>query len=168
MMIFLCCSFASASYTSRNPSSLSVDRLNSKKYQIFKTSLIATPSGRLPQKQFTKKDPGSRLYRVSWLFLTGIVISISYGFSASSSLLQILRNSSRRHSVLSKMGVTPVRVRKNIILLQIPVIHVQFEVCVLVCVCVHKHQRLHARIRCLTGMVSQWNFKLPVTITFVF
>jgi len=64
-MMLLCCSFASASFTSRNPSSLSVDRLNSHIHTIFRASLIATPSGRLPQKQFTKKDPGSRLYRVS-------------------------------------------------------------------------------------------------------
>ena len=33
-------------------------------------------------------------------FLKGIVTSVSCAFSASSSLLQILRNSSRRHSVL--------------------------------------------------------------------
>ena len=31
--------------------SLSVDRLNSKIYPIFRASLIATPSGRLPQKR---------------------------------------------------------------------------------------------------------------------
>jgi len=30
---------------------------------------IATPSGRLPQKWFTKKDSGSRLYRWWWLLL---------------------------------------------------------------------------------------------------
>jgi len=64
-MMLLCCSFASASFTSKNPLSLSVDRLNSKTHTIFRASLIATPSGRLPQKRFTKKDPGSRLYRVS-------------------------------------------------------------------------------------------------------
>jgi len=44
-MMLLCCSFASASFTSRNPSSLSVDRLNSKIYTICRSSLIATPSG---------------------------------------------------------------------------------------------------------------------------
>jgi len=59
---------ASASFTSRNPSSLSIVRLNSKIYSICKASLIATPSGHLPQKWFTKKDSGLRLYRVSWLF----------------------------------------------------------------------------------------------------
>jgi len=44
--------------TSRNPSSLSIDRLYSKIYTTFRGTLIATPSGRLPQKRFTKKDPG--------------------------------------------------------------------------------------------------------------
>ena len=66
MMLLCCqCSFASAGFTSRNPSSLSVDRLNSKICTICTASLIATPSGRLPQKRFTKKAAGSRLYRVS-------------------------------------------------------------------------------------------------------
>jgi len=37
-MMFLCYSFASASFTSRNPSSLSVDRLNSKVYTICRLS----------------------------------------------------------------------------------------------------------------------------------
>jgi len=32
---------------------------------IFRVSLIAAPSGRLVQKRFMKKDPGSRLYHVS-------------------------------------------------------------------------------------------------------
>jgi len=64
-MMLLCCSFASASFTSRNPSSLSVDSLNSKICTICRASLIATPSGRLSQKRFSKKDPGSRLYRAS-------------------------------------------------------------------------------------------------------
>jgi len=76
---------------SRNPSSLSVDYLNSKIYTICISSLIVTPSGCLPQKRFWKKDSSSRLYRASWLFLTGIVTSISCAFSASSSLLQILK-----------------------------------------------------------------------------
>jgi len=106
--MLLCCSLASAPFISRNPSSLSVDRLNSKIYPIFRASLIATPSSRLPQKQFTTKDPGSRLYCVSWLFLTGIFTSISCAFSASSSLLQILRNSSRRHSVLMLLSSSTV------------------------------------------------------------
>ena len=48
LMMLLCCSFTSASFTSRNPSSLSIDRLNSKIYTICKASLIAIPSGRLP------------------------------------------------------------------------------------------------------------------------
>ena len=67
-MMLLCCSFSSASFTSRNPSSLFVDRSNSKIYLICRAPLIANPSGRLPQKRFTKKDSGSRLYRASWLF----------------------------------------------------------------------------------------------------
>jgi len=70
--------------------------------------MIATPSDCLPQERFTKKDPGSRLYRVSWLFLTGVVTSISCAFSASSSLLQILRNSSRHHSVLMLLSLSSV------------------------------------------------------------
>jgi hypothetical protein len=37
--MILCCSFASASFTSRNPSSLSVDRLNSKIYTICKAEI---------------------------------------------------------------------------------------------------------------------------------
>jgi len=53
--MLLCCSFASAYITSTNPSSLSVDRLNSKIYPICRASLIANLSGRLPQKRFTKK-----------------------------------------------------------------------------------------------------------------
>jgi len=99
-IMLLCCSFASAFLTSRNSSSLSVDRLNSKIYTICRALLIATPPDRLPQIRFTKKDTGSKFYRVSWLFCTGIVISISCAFCTRSSLLQILRNSSRRHSVL--------------------------------------------------------------------
>jgi len=75
--------------------------LEFKIWLIFRASLIATPSGHLFQKRFTKplKDPGSRLYRTSWLFLTSILTSISCAFSVRSSLLQILRNSSRRHCV---------------------------------------------------------------------
>jgi len=106
--MILYCSFASASFTSRNPPSLSVDHLNCKKIMIwvFRASLIATPSWCLPQKWFMNKDPGLRLYRVSWLFLTGIVTSISCAFSSSSSLLQNLRNSSRRHSVLMLLSLS--------------------------------------------------------------
>jgi len=52
-------------FTSRNPSSLSVDNLNSKIFTICISSLIATLSSCLPQKRFTKKYPGSRLYRAS-------------------------------------------------------------------------------------------------------
>ena len=40
--------------------------------------------------------------------MTGIVTSISCAFSASSSLLQILRNSSRRHSVLMLLSLSSV------------------------------------------------------------
>ena len=75
---------------------------------ICRSSFIATPSGRLPQKQFTKKDPGSRLYRASWLFLTGNVASISCAFSASSFLLQILWNSFRHHSRLMLLSLSSV------------------------------------------------------------
>ena len=39
--------------------------LKFKIYTICISSLIATPSSCLPQKRFTKKDPGSRLYRAS-------------------------------------------------------------------------------------------------------
>jgi len=89
LMMLLFCSFASASFTARNPSSLAVDRLNSKIYTIFRASLIATPSGRLPQRRLTKKNSGSRLCRASWLwlFLTGTVTTIPCAFSASSCLL---------------------------------------------------------------------------------
>jgi len=50
LMTLLCYSFASTSFTLRNSSSLSVDRLNSKIYTICISSLIANPSSRLPQK----------------------------------------------------------------------------------------------------------------------
>jgi len=49
-MMLLCCSFASAFSTSRNHLSLSVDRLDYEIYTICISSLIATPSSRLPQK----------------------------------------------------------------------------------------------------------------------
>jgi len=75
---------------------------------ICRAWLIATPSGRLSQKRFTKKDTGSKLYRVSWLFLTGIVTSISCAFSTRSSLLQILRTTSRLHSVLMIFSLSSV------------------------------------------------------------
>ena len=48
----------------------------SKIYTICRDSLIVTTSSRLPQKQFTKKDTGWKLYSVSRLLLTGIVTSI--------------------------------------------------------------------------------------------
>ena len=41
-------------------------------------------------------------------FLIGILTSISCALSAKSSLLQILRNSSRRHSVLILLSVSSV------------------------------------------------------------
>ena len=72
---------------------------------IFRASLIATLSGCLPQKRFTKKDPGSRLYRVSWLFLTGIVTSISCAFSASSSLLYFYIVSDHTQSQIRNRGI---------------------------------------------------------------
>ena len=109
-MMLLCCSFSSASFTARNPSSLSesVDHLNSEICTICRASFSATPSRHLSRKQFTKKDSGSRLYRASWLFLTGIVTSISCAFSVRSSFLQILRHSSRRHSVLMLLSLSSV------------------------------------------------------------
>ena len=92
--------FASASFTSRNLSSLSIDRLNSRIYMICRASLIETSSDRLPQKRFTKKD--------AHFFLTGIVTSISRAFSASSSLLKILENSFCRYSVLMLLSLSSV------------------------------------------------------------
>jgi len=61
--MLLCCSFTFASFTSRNPSSLSVNHLNSKTNSISTTLLIATPSSCLYQKhsEFTQKDTGLRL-----------------------------------------------------------------------------------------------------------
>jgi len=111
-MMLLCCSFASASFTSRNPSSLSVNPLNSKIYTICRASLYSTPSGRLRQKRFTKEDTG--LCRATCLFLTGLV---SFFFdwnchidilclSSRPSLLQIHRKSSRRHSVLMQLSLS--------------------------------------------------------------
>jgi len=64
---------ASASFTSRNSSSLVVDCWKSKIHTICRASLIETPSGGLPQNRFTKKDWGLKLYHASWLFLIGIV-----------------------------------------------------------------------------------------------
>jgi len=58
-MMILCCSFASASFTSGNPWCLSVDRAFSKIYTICGALLIATPFSRLPQKWVTKKDTKS-------------------------------------------------------------------------------------------------------------
>jgi len=60
LMLLICCCLC----TYKNPSSLSIDRLNSKIYPIYRASLIATPSSRLLQKQFTKKPTGSKLYPV--------------------------------------------------------------------------------------------------------
>jgi len=106
--MLLCCSFASASLTFRNPSSLSVDRSNSNIYTICRAllPLIATPIRSPAQERFTKKDTGSRLYRTSWICFTVIVTSISCAFNARSSLLQILRNSSPRHSVLILLSLS--------------------------------------------------------------
>jgi len=84
-MILLCCSFASASFTSRNHSPLSVDRLNSKIYTICRASLNAPLSGRLPQKQFVEKEVGSRLYCLSSLFF---LLMFSPLFLVPQSLLQ--------------------------------------------------------------------------------
>ena len=53
-IMLLCYAFISASFASRNPSSLSVDSLHSQIHTICRSSLIATPSGCLPQKWFTK------------------------------------------------------------------------------------------------------------------
>ena len=69
---------ASASFPSSDTSSLLVDFWNSKIYTICKASLIEILSGRLPQKRFTKKDCGSRLYRAFRLFLNGIVFLAAY------------------------------------------------------------------------------------------
>ena len=109
-IMLLCYAFASASFTSMNPSSRSVYRLISNIYTICRASLIATHCVRLPQKRISKKGTGSKLQRVSWLFWTGIVTYISCAFSARSSLLQILRNSSqaRRHSVLMLFSLSSV------------------------------------------------------------
>jgi len=73
LMMLLRCSFASASFTSKNPSSLSVDCLNSTINTICSASLIATPFGGLTQKQFSKKDPGMSLHHASCE--TGLVLS---------------------------------------------------------------------------------------------
>ena len=54
-MILLCCSFASAFFTYRNPSSLFVDSLNSKMYSICTSSLIATPSVACPRNKYRRK-----------------------------------------------------------------------------------------------------------------
>jgi len=87
--------------------SQSVDHLNSKIYTICRASTV-TPSSCLPQKQFMKRDTGSRLYCLSSLLSTGIVTCISYAFSARSFPVQILRTSSRRHSVLMLLSLSSV------------------------------------------------------------
>ena len=58
-MMFLCCSFASASFVSKKPSSLPVDHLNSNMKTLCFALSITTPSGRLFQKHSAKKRPGS-------------------------------------------------------------------------------------------------------------
>ena len=68
-LIFLCFSFASASFSSRKSSSLSVDSSDSKVYTISRVCLIAAPYGRLPQKRCIKLDLRLRLYRQSSFFL---------------------------------------------------------------------------------------------------
>jgi len=56
-MMLLCCSFVSASFTSSNPSSLSVDYLDSNIYTICRASLIATPySQRADVTEFFKSE----------------------------------------------------------------------------------------------------------------
>ena len=55
-----------------------------------------------------KKATGSKLYRVSWFCLTGTLTSISCAFSTRSSLMQIHRNSFRRHSVLMLLSSSSV------------------------------------------------------------
>jgi len=108
MLLYL--SFASASFTSRNPSSLSVDRLNSEIYPVCRASLISTPSGRLPQKIIYEERLWIEVVPCLLTFWTGIVTSISCALSARSSLLQILRNSSqaRRYSVLMLLSLSSV------------------------------------------------------------
>ena len=54
-MILLYCSLASASFTSRNPSSLSVDRLNSKIYTICRALLIGAHPVACPRNDFRKR-----------------------------------------------------------------------------------------------------------------
>ena len=106
--MLLCCSLVSASFSSSNLSSLSVDRLNSKIYTICRSSVIVSLSGRLPKIKLAEKDTGPKLSRVSWPFLTGIVPSTSCAFYIRSSLLQILKNSSHRHSVLTLLTLSSV------------------------------------------------------------
>ena len=143
-MMRLCCSFASASVTSRNPSSPSVNRLNSKIYPICRLmdcdpirspapytiyeerlwidwlmiAFITCNSKLVPFLEgLCSSNPCTlefsifwvaRLYCASWLFLTDIVTSISWAFSASSALMQILRNFSRHYSVLMLLSSSSV------------------------------------------------------------
>ena len=65
-MMLWCCLFATASFTCRNPSSLSVDCLNSKIYSICTASLIATPSGPAPKNIYAE----SRWIQVVLFLLT--------------------------------------------------------------------------------------------------
>jgi len=50
-----CCLFASALFNSRNPSSLSVDRLNSKICSICRLIATVTPSGACPRQDLRRK-----------------------------------------------------------------------------------------------------------------
>jgi len=65
-MMLWCCPFASASFTCRNPSSLSVDCIISKIYSICRASLIATPSGPAPKTVYEE----SRWIKVVLCLLT--------------------------------------------------------------------------------------------------
>jgi len=127
--MLLCCSCASASFTSRDPSSLSVDSLrdnvvywktkrkinndllvdslDSKIYDLL--SLIDCDPIRSPAPETIYYEESRWIEVVPCLLtfvLSGIVTSISCTFSARSSLLQILRNSSRRHSVLLLLSLS--------------------------------------------------------------
>ena len=92
--------------TCRNPSSLSVDCINSKIYSTCRASLIATPSG--PENCLQRK-PLDRSCTMSpdflWLVITFL---LSCAFSARFFLLRILRNSSYHHSVLMFLVLSSV------------------------------------------------------------
>ena len=61
-----------------------------------------------PRNDFRRKTLDRGCTVLLDIFWTGIVTSISCAFYASSSLLQILRNSSRRHSVLMLLSLSSV------------------------------------------------------------